>query len=188
MMEKTVRTSTVETKLPPDRVLTTALRFFSSRKYDVQSQGSNWMTVRAHVPVPYAALIAIGLAVSCLGGLSLGLGLRSVGRLSPSERPTGVQSLLERWTPGLAEERRTQHRQAVLLVVSGSLGAAVGLGLVAYGEVKSKQAQEITLVAEGVPAGSGVTIDYPYGAKVAGLVKALVRLLSRQGVPRPGPD
>lgn len=70
-MEKNASTFSFATKLSPDNVIAAAVRFFSSRKYKVQSQSSNWITFEPEKGTDYWHREQIICAILGIAGMIL---------------------------------------------------------------------------------------------------------------------
>ncbi len=175
----------LETKFSSDKVISTAVRFFSSSKnYKVQSQSSDWITfepAKEKYPDWSLAMLCV------IGGLLIGIGIFYIVRgndiLNSSKSFWGSSSLTPAqrgiFAPMLnlssqANQRALLTKWCGIFAIIGGIVSGIGATWMA---ILSKLPQNITITVETLSGMTQVTIEHPSQKKVETLIGELIPLL-----------
>jgi hypothetical protein len=155
-----------DTKFSPEKVISTAVRFFSSRNYprnyNVQSQGSNWITFEPGYKKNRTAEQIICLIASIfwfsIGGFLIGRGYNILNSFLGS----------------------AYHFRASFMIGFGIFCILLGIAAIVrvwWLSELSKLPQNITITTETLSGKTQVTIEHPSQKKVKILVEDLISVL-----------
>jgi hypothetical protein len=157
-----------ETKLSPDKVISTAVRFFSSKSYPknykVQSQGPSWVTFE-----PGDKKDKTIEQIICMIAAFFGFGS---GSFVLARRYAMLNSFFGSVPP--------YHSRALLAIGVGIFCILLGIAAIVRVEwlsELSKLPQNITITVETLSSGTRVTIEHPSQKKVETLIGELIPLL-----------